>query len=171
MDPIEKPLTEGEPCGPLAPDHIPVYIPEPVLESITKHAGSRVDAMVGGVLLGEWCIWQGSPYIVIRDHIIADQAQNSEVTLTFTQETWRNISAEIDRRYGRDRQLLIAGWYFTSPGKGLDPGRVSLETHARVFTAPWQLLMVLDAVKGELALFQWKRGELASCGFYLVLKK
>ena len=66
--------------------------------------------------------------------------------VTFTQETWTAIHAELDSKYP---QQGIVGWYHTHPGLGVVFSEMDVFIQKHFFAGPTQVALVTDPLGGR----------------------
>jgi hypothetical protein len=69
--------------------------------------------------------------------------------VTFTQETWNKIHADLEKHYSK---LRIVGWYHTHPGFGVEFSDMDLFIQKNFFGAPTQIALVTDPISGAVAI-------------------
>ena len=150
-------------------DQTPVFIAEKVMRAIERHANEHKDKEVGGVLLGDFFRTDKGSFIEVTDYIEATATKGSDVSLTFTHETWEQINAEQTRR---GSGLQIIGWYHSHPGLGVFMSREDEFIHSSFFADPWHVAIVVDPVYHNWGCFKWRDGSLErTAGFYVFGEK
>ncbi len=120
---------------------------------------------VGGLLVGRECTDEAGGYLVVAGAIPARQAQGTSVSLTFTHQTWEQLSAEKASRYP---DQAIVGWYHTHPGLGVFLSERDLFIHRNFFADSTHLAVVIDPSKFAWGIFYWQDSELlAAPGCYI----
>src|SRR5262245_43240608 len=84
---------------------------------LIAHAKESLDAEVCGVLAGQVCVDDEGTFVHVEAVIRGAAATQSSTHVTFTQATWNNIHATLERNYPK---LKIVGWYHTHPGFGVE---------------------------------------------------
>ncbi|GEM_PF-915067 len=152
-----------------ASDSIPVFIRESVIAGISAQATADSGVETGGVLVGGFYRTQTESYIEIDGIIEAPSDQKTDISFTFTHESWKEISKEL-ARLGENRQIV--GWYHTHPGLGVFMSREDDFIHNGFFRDPWQVALVLDPMHENWGCFRWKDGSLVRTrGFYIFEEK
>lgn len=169
----KNPLRDGAlfaaPYDQPSEDRTPVFIMESVMRAIEQHASREKDREIGGVLLGEFYRDENGSFVEITDHIEARTAKSTDVSLTFTHETWEQISQEQSRRGGEAR---IVGWYHSHPGLGVFMSREDEFIHTSFFADPWNVALVVDPVYHNWGCFKWNDGALErTSGFFIFGEK
>jgi proteasome lid subunit RPN8/RPN11 len=113
------------------------------------HCFSTTEHEVGGVLVGEFAD-EGPP--IVHSLIPARHAAEGASDLTFTQQSWEDIHARMDREFSG---LTIVGWYHTHPGYGLFLSAQDQFIHENFFQNPSQIAVVIDPLAGEEAVYRW----------------
>lgn len=148
---------------------MPVFIAEQVMRSIEEHVCGEIDKEVGGVLLGGYYHGSKGTYIEVTDFIEAKSAIGTDVSLTFTHDTWTYVNEEQSRRGGNAK---IVGWYHSHPGLGVFMSKEDEFIHSSYFTEPWQIALVVDPVCHNWGCFRWNNDDLAHTdGFYVFGEK
>lgn len=108
----------------------------------------------GGLLLGH--VWhkderpQEIACIDIVASVVAPVAHGTSISLAMGPELW-------DRARGQAQEgQHVVGWYHSHPGLGAFFSSVDRTTQAAFFRQPWQLGLVVDPIRDEVA---WFRGE------------
>jgi len=154
------------PCGSPQDDQPPVFVAEDVMRAIERLAENQKDREVGGVLLGGLYQSEKGPFIEVTDLIEAREARGTEVSLTFTHETWKQISEEQSRRAPDSR---IVGWYHSHPALGVFMSKEDEFIHTSFFAEPWHIALVVDPVYHKWGCFKWSDGALEqTSGLYIV---
>jgi len=120
---------------------------------------------VGGLLVGRECEDEAGGYLLVAGAIPARQARGTPVSVTFTHQTWDQLSAEKASRYP---DQAIVGWYHTHPGLGVFLSERDLFIHRNFFADSTHLAVVLDPSKFAWGIFYWQDSELlAAPGCYI----
>jgi len=125
----------------------------PVRPCIYDHVFSDLQHEVGGFLLGRR---QEDGRLHITHAIAASEAEGRTASVTFTQDDWANVHAEVDARGGTEQ---IIGWYHSHPGFGIFLSEFDLFIHRNFFGDPAQVAYVIDPHAGREGLFGWRDGE------------
>jgi len=161
----ESPLnSSGHSAAPYdspAKDSIPVFITESVMRSIERHVGQEKEKEVGGVLLGGFYRNDKGSFVEVTDFIEAGNAKGTDVSLTFTHETWEKIHEEVARR-GSDAQIV--GWYHSHPALGVFMSKDDEFIHKSFFSDPWHVAIVVDPIYHNWGCFKWNNGILERTG-------
>lgn len=173
---LRKPSPLGDSSKAVVPydspdtDPIPVFVSEQVMQQIERHALSDKENEVGGVLLGAFYRNDKGSFVEITDCIEAASAKGTDVSLTFTHETWESIHAKIAQL--NDDSLKIVGWYHSHPGLGVFLSKDDEFIHTSYFSDPWNVAIVHDPVYTNWGCFKWADGELERTGgFYIFGEK
>jgi proteasome lid subunit RPN8/RPN11 len=133
-----------------------IVLAAPTWAAIQKHAHTRLDAEVGGVLLGKLCRdSRETPYLLIDGHVAALEAESRASNVTFTAESWTTIHESIDRDFPG---ASIVGWYHTHPSFGIFLSEMDVFIHRHFFEAPHQVAIVIDPVANTHGGFAWRAG-------------
>lgn len=150
-------------------DPIPVFISEEVMKSIERQTNSDKEREVGGVLLGGFYRNDDGSFVEVTDFIEAESARGTDVSLTFTHETWEHIHERIALR-GEDIQIV--GWYHSHPGLGVFMSKDDEFIHTSFFSDPWHIAIVHDPIYTNWGCFKWSDGSLERTGgFYVFSEK
>ena len=76
-----------------------IFFEENVFEEIQKHSSETTSVEVGGVLIGEARFDNLGNYLYICGSIRAENTKNTDVSVTFTSETWDYIHEIKDKNY------------------------------------------------------------------------
>lgn len=133
-----------------------IVVAEATWTAIQAHAHTRLDAEVGGVLLGRLCRdRRETPYLFIDGHVAALEAESRASNVTFTGESWTKIHETIDRDFPG---ASIVGWYHTHPAFGIFLSEMDVFIHRHFFEAPHQVAIVIDPVANTHGGFAWRAG-------------
>lgn len=167
--PLEDPALSAVPYDSPQGDLVPVFISEKVMRAIERHVLGDKDREVGGVLLGGFYRTERGAFVEVADFIEAHTAKGTDVSLTFTHETWQQISEEQSRR---DPDLQIVGWYHSHPALGVFMSREDEFIHASFFADPWHVALVVDPIHRNWGCFKWNDGSLErTSGFYVFTER
>ena len=130
-------------------------------------AHSRTDTRVElcGVLIGRILKDAFGPFALVDDIIRGDHAENQGAQVTFTQQTWAHIFAEMDRSHSGQK---IIGWYHTHPGFGIFLSPMDMFIQEHFFNLPSQTAFVVDPLSADEGLFQWRNGKVVPATQYWV---
>ncbi len=120
---------------------------------------------VGGLLVGRECEDEAGVYLLVAGAIPARQTRGTSVSVTFTHQTWDQLSAEKASRYP---DQAIVGWYHTHPGLGVFLSERDLFIHRNFFADSTHIAVVIDPSKFAWGIFYWQDSELvAAPGCYI----
>jgi len=120
---------------------------------------------VGGLLVGRECEDEAGVYLLVAGAIPARQARSTSVSVTFTHETWNQLSAEKASCYP---DQAIVGWYHTHPGLGVFLSERDLFIHRNFFADSTHIAVVIDPSKFAWGIFYWQDLDLvAAPGCYI----
>ena len=150
-------------------DPIPVFVSEQVMRAIERHSASDKDHETGGVLLGGFYRNDEGSFVEVTDIVEAENAAGTDISLTFTHETWEYIHEQVARRGG---EAQIVGWYHSHPGLGVFMSKQDEFIHSSFFADPWHIAIVHDPIYSNWGCFKWADGKLYRAGgFYVVAEK
>jgi proteasome lid subunit RPN8/RPN11 len=165
----KSPLKDGAhvaaPYGSPKEDQIPVFVAESVMRAIERHAASQKDKEIGGVLLGGFFRSDEGSFVEVTDSIEAKGAEGTDVSLTFTHDTWEQINADQSRRAPESE---IVGWYHSHPALGVFMSKEDEFIHASYFADPWHVALVVDPTYHNWGCFKWRDGALERTGGFYV---
>lgn len=150
--------------GAAHPGVVPIYVDSGVIESTWQHVRTNPYTEIGGVLIGK-CADDGGLFTHIFDSLEARHTATTAGSLTFTHETWADIS---DRMSYLPQDAKIAGWYHSHPGHGIFMSGKDVFIHNNFFRTNWQCALVLDPIKNEEGLFQIVDNQVVRSGFWRV---
>ena len=164
-----KPTLVGEPFRRIGrPEAAPlrVIIWAGTLGKICDQLSSDMERELGGVLVGEACLWEGCTYVEVRSCLAACTPSHGPVHFTFTAETWIALDRAMDDEpSGR----YMVGWYHSHPRLGVFFSQQDGDVHRVVFNQPWHVALVIDPSTGEAAFFGWAEGRPVHLpGYYIV---
>jgi proteasome lid subunit RPN8/RPN11 len=154
-----------EPKGVIQPDDLHIFLEERILREVVEWSKSDLDRELGGVFVGELFSHKGMEYLEIEGYIRARHYLNTAASFRFTHDTWSAISREREIKYGNK---VVVGWHHTHPGYGVFLSGTDLFSHRSFFNLSWMFAMVVDPRAETLGFFQWKKGQVAPCGFFFV---
>ena len=125
-----------------------------VRPAIYDHVFGHPEAEVGGVLVGRTST-DGRPEI--QACIPALRAEGRRASVTFTHDSWSDIHAAMERRFGSSARIL--GWYHSHPGFGVFLSDHDVFIHRNFFSDPSQIAYVVDPLAGREGVFGWRAGE------------
>lgn len=169
VSPLRDPACCALPYDEPKSDKMAIFIAENVMRRIEALAARDKEREVGGVLLGGFFRSGDSAFLLVDDFIEAKAARGTDVSLTFTHETWEQITAEQAERGGNS---VIVGWYHSHPALGVFMSREDEFIHTSFFTDPWHVAIVVDPIYHNWGAFTWKDGSLERAGgFYVYADK
>jgi proteasome lid subunit RPN8/RPN11 len=116
---------------------------------LIAHAMGSLTAEVGGVLVGLVGEDERGLFVQVRAIIRASGAAEASTHVTFTQKTWDEIHATLERDHPKDR---IVGWYHTHPGFGVEFSEMDVFIQQNFFSGPTQIALVTDPANGAVAI-------------------
>jgi len=165
MSPLADPALAAVAYDAPSSDQTPVFVTEEVLRNIEKHAAKEKSREIGGILLGNFHRNESGSFVEITDFVEAAHTKGTDVSLTFTHETWAQLTAEHAAR-GSDKQIV--GWYHSHPGLGVFMSREDEFVHSSFFADPWQTALVVDPIYHNWGCFKWADGNLQRTGGFYV---
>jgi proteasome lid subunit RPN8/RPN11 len=146
-----------------------VVMCEAVLEKILDFSEQEQTRERGGFLLGavygDGLQNDGPQYVVVRHFHPALEALGNSASLTFTHDTWANLTREIETNFPSES---LVGWQHTHPGFGIFLSGYDLFIHKNFFAQTWQIALVVDPRRQEFGFYHWRGGEVKDCGFVCV---
>ncbi len=150
----------GMPAGDWA-----IFLHLEAIEAIIDSLPGQEQMEVGGLLVGRECADDAGVYLVVAGAIPARQARGTAVSVTFTHQTWDQLSAEKANRYP---DQAIVGWYHTHPGLGVFLSERDLFIHRNFFANSTHIAVVIDPSKFTWGIFYWQDSKLvAASGCYI----
>lgn len=120
---------------------------------VYAHCFEDIRTEVGGVLLGRLPN-HGPPAVMASIRM-----RNTEAgSVSFSQEAWEQIHRVRRRTYP---EYEIVGWYHSYPGFGVFLSEQDRFIHETLFAHRSQIVLVIDPVAQEEAVFRWSSGEIA----------
>jgi proteasome lid subunit RPN8/RPN11 len=107
---------------------------------------------VGGALIGQWCQDQesGQQFVVVQHALPARFTRQSNVYLTFTQDTLVDLHDQLEKRFPNEK---IVGWYHTHPRMGIFLSHYDTFLHKNFFPEPWQVALVIEPYSSQGGFF------------------
>jgi proteasome lid subunit RPN8/RPN11 len=133
-----------------------VIAKQSVLNDMHRHAHSRLDAEICGVLVGDVYRDGDEFFLHIEASIRGEHATSELAGVTFTAETWSYMQDIMDEHHPGKK---IVGWYHSHPDFGVFLSDMDLFIHQHFFNLPWQVAHVYDPVRREEGVFVWRSGE------------
>ena len=134
----------------------PAYIDAIAFNNLLAHGKKTTDREVGGLLVGEVCESNGT-YVLVKGAVAAKHNRESLSRLTFTNESWQQMLADIERQYPR---TVVVGWYHTHPGHGIFLSSHDKYIHNNFFNRPYQIAIVYDPKADYFGLFHWSQANI-----------
>ncbi len=142
-----------------------IFLHLEAIGAIVDSLPGQAQMEVGGLLVGRECEDEAGVYLLVAGAIPARQARGTSVSVTFTHQTWNQLSAEKASRYP---DQTIVGWYHTHPGLGVFLSERDLFIHRNFFTDSTHIAVVIDPSKFAWGMFYWQDSELvAAPGCYI----
>lgn len=116
---------------------------------VVAHCKEKLDKEVCGVLAGEFCEDDEGNFVLVRACVRGLMADQGNTHVTYTQETWNEIHATMERDYP---DLHILGWYHSHPGYGVQFSAMDVFIQKNFFSAAGQFGLVADPLSGETGL-------------------
>lgn len=133
----------------------PVYIYKNVLEEIKKVC-KKAKLEVFGYLIGNIHKWNDKNYIVIEEQLFLIGAVHSDKYSTSQIE---GTAGKYEKKFQKlkrkknNEELRIVGWWHSHPGFSCFLSRTDLHTQEFFFPESYQVALVVDPIKEELAFF------------------
>jgi len=163
--PLPTPAAEWLRHGETPAEGQPVaLLHQTALVQIYAHSRSRLDAELGGALLGHVYRYKGSVVVEVEAALPAVSSDHGPVHFTFSADSWSRLHRDRAAHYA---SLDIVGWFHTHPDLGVFYSSDDVVVHSAAFTLPWHIGLVVDPVRDEAAFFGWVNGALTTLnGFY-----
>jgi LysM repeat protein/proteasome lid subunit RPN8/RPN11 len=147
-------------------DEFKIFIRQETLKSVDDYLSGDLHNELGGVLVGDVCInAEGEQFIAIDNFIIARHTNSSISRLTFTHETWDQISETLEKDIPGK---IILGWFHSHPGHTVFLSNYDLFIQDNFFNLEYMTAYVFDPVIGERGFFYKKESKIVRTkGFYL----
>jgi len=142
-----------------------IYVDTGALEKIKEHASSDTASEVGGVLVGDVFSHERQNYVNVTNVMRAEYAVGGTASITFTEDTWRAVLDEMEKRFPEKR---IVGWYHSHPRYGVFLSEKDLFIHKNFFREIYQLAFVIDPVGKDCGFFEWRRRKVVRVGRFFV---
>lgn len=147
-------------------DEFKIFIRQETLKSVDDYLSGDLHNELGGVLVGDVCInSDGEQFIAIDNFIIARHTNSSISRLTFTHETWDQISETLEKDIPGK---IILGWFHSHPGHTVFLSSYDLFIQDNFFNLEYMTAYVFDPVINERGFFYKKEDKIVRTkGFYL----
>ncbi|MSO37249.1 MAG: hypothetical protein EXQ69_03245 [Acidimicrobiia bacterium] len=133
-----------------------LIVHQSVLDAMAEHVSTDTTVEHGGVMLGGVDAKTGA--VTITGSIAAIGAVSSVASLTFTHETWDQISEVQERSFPGTKMV---GWYHSHPHFGIFLSDHDLFIHRNFFKELWQVAYVIDPLLRQEGFFVWENGDVA----------
>ncbi|MGE3820867.1 MAG: Mov34/MPN/PAD-1 family protein, partial [Isosphaeraceae bacterium] len=149
------------------PGDLPIFLDHRAADAIERHALRDTSVELGGILLGKECVddLTEQPFVWVTHSLEARHYENTQASFTYTHDSWEEISRERERLHP---DLDIVGWYHTHPDFGIFLSGHDLFIHHHFFAQPLQLAYVVDPVRQTRGFFQWRDGQMAQVGGFIL---
>ncbi len=133
----------------------PVYIYKDILDEI-KNVCKKAKLEVFGYLIGTIHTWNKKTYIIIEDQLFLIGAVHSDKYSTSQIE---GTAGKYEKKFQKlkrkknNQELRIVGWWHSHPGFSCFLSRTDLHTQEAFFYESYQVALVVDPIKKELAFF------------------
>ncbi len=136
------------------PEEAPVrvVICASAFHKIEQYLATNMTMELGGVLVGEVCVWKGHTYVEIHSSLPADTPRHGPAHFTFTAETWIELTQALEDQFP-DRYMV--GWYHSHPRLGVFFSGQDNDVHRVVFNQPWHVALVIDPSTGQAGFYGW----------------
>jgi proteasome lid subunit RPN8/RPN11 len=148
-----------------APVQVVIYAS--ALRRIEQHLASNVTTELGGVLVGEVCVWEDYTWVEIHFSLSANTPTHGPVHFTFTADTWIELTQALEDQFP---EHYMVGWYHSHPRLGVFFSGQDSDVHRVVFNQPWHVALVIDPSTGQAGFFGWVNGRPARFPGYYVLE-
>jgi len=146
-------------------DPIPVFVSEEAMRAMERQAAADKEREIGGVLLGGFYRNDEGSFVEVTDLIEAESAKGTDVSLTFTHQTWKHIHEQVA---AREDEAQIVGWYHSHPGLGVFMSKQDEFIHSSFFADPWHVAIVHDPIYTNWGCFKWADDKLDRAGGFYV---
>jgi proteasome lid subunit RPN8/RPN11 len=154
-----------EPKGTIQGDDLHIFLREDTLREIVIYAKSDLGHELGGVLIGDFYAYKEQLWLDVVGYIKAQSYINTAASFKFTHDSWSAITREKERRFN-DKPII--GWQHTHPGYGVFLSGMDRFIQQHFFDQPYQVALVVDPRADTMGFFQWKRRQIAPCGFFYI---
>jgi proteasome lid subunit RPN8/RPN11 len=87
---------------------------------------------------------------VVQHALPARFTRQSNVYLTFTQDTLVDLHDQLEKRFPNEK---IVGWYHTHPRMGIFLSHYDTFLHKNFFPEPWQVALVIEPYSSQGGFF------------------
>ncbi|MEO6693767.1 MAG: LysM peptidoglycan-binding domain-containing protein [Ignavibacteria bacterium] len=143
-----------------------IFIRSETLNKIDNYLRSDTNNELGGVLAGDVCINEnGKKFIKIDNLIKAKHTASSLSRLTFTHETWADITETLEKDFP-DKKIL--GWFHSHPGHTVFLSKFDLFIQENFFNMDYMVAYVFDPTINDRGFFFWKETKTVKAkGYYI----
>lgn len=136
-----------------------IVITSDVIEKTNRHVSQTLERELGGFLLGNryHCPNTKRDYIVIDQYLEADYTEGTDVSLTFTHDSWAQLT---DQLHGKFYGKQLVGWYHSHPRMNIFLSAHDVIIHQNRFPDNWKCALVIEPEKRMGGFFGWHNGEL-----------
>ena len=143
-----------------------IFVSRPILNKIVTHLKSNVKVEQGGLLLGQAFVDAalGTYLLRIHDALPAPDGIETPTFFGYTTATWQTLTPQIAQMRA---DWTLIGSYHSHPDMGVFLSETDLDTQEDVFSADWQIALVVDPVRGEIGFFTGRDGRPCADWYYL----
>lgn len=139
--------------GPDAPGNVFLVFDETAWLAFLRAARSDLTREQIGVLHGRPYTDGKLTWVHVRHALHAKAARGTPVRADLDAGAWDRLADEAARLGIDSDDDPIVGWWHTHPDLGAFFSGTDRHTQERAFRSPWHLGLVIDPIRGELALF------------------
>lgn len=147
-----------------------LIVPERVLEAIGQvQPADGPSVRIGGTLAGRLFVDDrfDPPLEYVRlDGLISGMpgGVSRQGSFVFTMQAWTAMRDALEARYP---DAMFVGWYITHPGQGLEVSDTEEFIQQNFFSAPWNVLLVVDPAVGRFGFFRLVDGRIEEAGGFV----
>ena len=150
----------------ILPQQSYIFVKRGALEKIRAHLASNVQVEQGGLIVGQAFVdaTLGTTLLVIHDALPAPDGIETPTFFGYTTASWHALAPQLQQM---DAEWTLLGSYHSHPDMGVFLSRTDLDTQEGIFSADWQLALVIDPVRDEIGFFVGKDGQPCADWYYL----
>lgn len=150
----------------ILPQQSYIFVRRSVLEKIQAHLQNNVQVEQGGLVLGQAFVDMalGATFLVVHDALPALDGIETPTFFGYTTASWQTLTPQLQQM---DADWTLLGSYHSHPDMGVFLSATDLDTQEDVFSADWQLALVIDPVRDEIGFFVGKDGQPCADWYYI----
>lgn len=145
-----------------------IFVNRAALEKLQTHLRGNVEVEQGGLLLGQAFYDPAlrTYLLLVLDALPAPDGIETPTFFGYTTASWRTLTPRLQQM---PADWTVIGSYHSHPNMGVFLSETDLGTQEEIFSADWQIALVIDPVKDEIGFFVGKDGQ--KCADWYLLSR